>query len=98
MGGTTVLCALRHEPSASFVAASQFLKLLRERSADAIEGSFMDAIERAFEEGEIVLVDDLQLITAVVQSYDYARPNLLEALLTGPPSRRILASIVNIDL
>lgn len=83
MGRSSILGTLQDELSASFVAAGQFLKLLRERSPDAIEESFMDAIERAFDEGEVVLVDDLQLITAVVQSYDYARPNLLEAVLTA---------------
>jgi transitional endoplasmic reticulum ATPase len=83
MGKTTVLRWLQAKLGAVLVVARQFLTLLKERSPAAIEESFMDVLEGALEESDVVVVDDLHLVTAVVQNFDYPRANLINAVMSA---------------
>ncbi len=49
----------------------------------ALEEAFLHMLDRAIESHDTVIVDDLQLVAAVVGSCDYARAFLLDAALTA---------------
>jgi AAA+ superfamily predicted ATPase len=81
MGKTTVLRWLHSQLDATFVPIAEFMSLLKHRSPFALEETFVDALQQAMNRSETVLVDDLHLITDVVQAYDYPRRNLINTAL-----------------
>jgi len=58
----------------SIVAAGQFMALLKERSAAAIEETFMEVLEGALETSDVAMVDDLHLVMEVVEAYNNRAP------------------------
>ncbi len=82
MGKTTVLRKLHRNLGGAFVIAQEFMTLLKKRSPAAIEETFMEVLQRAIEQSDMVIVDDLHLVTEVVQGYDYPRANLINAAMS----------------
>ncbi|HTU44653.1 MAG TPA: ATP-binding protein [Bryobacteraceae bacterium] len=83
MGKTTVLRWLRSTLGGAFVTARQFMNLLKERTPTAIEETFMEVLESALKSQDVALVDDLHLVTEVVQGFNYPRTNLINAALNA---------------
>ena len=83
MGKTTVLRWLRSRLGGAFVTARQFMNLLKERTPTAIEETFMEVLESALKSQDVALVDDLHLVTEVVQGFNYPRTNLINAALSA---------------
>jgi transitional endoplasmic reticulum ATPase len=66
----------------ALIGIGDFLKALVERQPDAIEEAFLRVLEDAIQTHELVLVDDLHLVTSIVHQFNYPRRYLLEAALT----------------
>jgi transitional endoplasmic reticulum ATPase len=82
-GKTTILERIQQVAGGVLVGMEQFTDLLAERQPGAIEEAFRDLIEWALASHDLAIVDDLHLITEVVESCDYPRGNLLNAVLTA---------------
>ena len=65
------------------LGAGDFMHTLSARQPDAVEEAFLQMIEQALAHQEIVIVDDLHLVTQVVSACDYPRTLLLDAALTA---------------
>jgi ABC-type uncharacterized transport system YnjBCD ATPase subunit len=83
MGRTTVLSHLYGTAGGTFLGVRQFLNELTVRTPEAIEEAFLSMLDRALSAADLVIVDDLHLLTAIVDSCNYWRTNLLEAALTA---------------
>lgn len=83
MGRTTVLSHVHGIAGGIFLGVRQFLNELTARPPEAIEEAFVAMVDQALADADLVIVDDLHLVTAVVESCDYARSNLLDAALTA---------------
>jgi transitional endoplasmic reticulum ATPase len=99
MGKTTVLRSLHAKLGGSFLTARQFMKALKQGPPAAIEETFMDLLEAAWRKSDVLFVDDLHLITEVVEGYNYPRAKLLNAAVSAVLSeaeargRRFLFSV-----
>ncbi len=82
-GKTTILHRLQRVAGGVLIGMEQFADLLAERQPRAIEETFREVIEWALASHDLVLVDDLHLITDVVESCDYPRGMLFNAMLTA---------------
>src|SRR5580704_1887753 len=82
-GKTTILERVQQAAGGVLLGMEQFTELLAERQPGAIEETFRDLIEYALASHDLAIVDDLHLIMEVVQSCDYPRGNLLNAMLTA---------------
>ena len=82
-GKTTVLEWLHAASGGGLLCAAQFMQSVSEGSPHAIEESFLRMIEEAMEKHDLLLVDDLHLVTNVVQRHWYPRSHLLDAALTA---------------
>jgi SpoVK/Ycf46/Vps4 family AAA+-type ATPase len=83
MGRTTVLQHLHAIAGGIFLSIRQFLEQLTAREPAAIEEAFLTMLDWAMADADLVIIDDLHLVTAVVDSCDYTRTNLLDAVLTA---------------
>jgi transitional endoplasmic reticulum ATPase len=83
MGKTSVLRRIQAQGQGTLLNARNFLCLLRTRQPAALEETFFDLIEQALKSHELVIIDDLHLITNVVEAYEYPRSHLLNAVLTA---------------
>ncbi|MEO7649568.1 MAG: hypothetical protein ABIZ80_03805 [Bryobacteraceae bacterium] len=83
MGKITILRKLHGVSGGALVEVRQILGGLRVRPPAAIEEAFLETLEDALACHEFVIVDDLHLITNVVNSCDYPRTHLLDAALTA---------------
>src|SRR2546422_11739697 len=83
MGRSTILRKAHATLGGALVGVRQFLALLSARQPMAIEETFLDMIEQALASHDLVIVDDLHLVTNVVDSCDYPRGFLLDAALTS---------------
>jgi transitional endoplasmic reticulum ATPase len=83
MGRTTVLSHVHAIAGGIFLSIRQFLDQLTAREPAAIEEAFLTMLDWAMLDADLVIVDDLHLVTAVVDSCDYMRSNLLDAALTA---------------
>jgi transitional endoplasmic reticulum ATPase len=83
MGRTTILRSIHDTSRGAFVGMKQFMDLLTARQPLAIEESFVDLIDNALEDHDLVIVDDLHLLRDVVEGCDYPRPWMLAAALTA---------------
>ena len=96
MGKTTILNHIARETGAVLIGMRHFVDMLMLRRPDAIEQSFTEMIEIALAEHEIVIVDDLHLITAIATHYNYGRCALLGAAMeavcarTSDPARKLI--------
>ncbi len=82
-GKTTVLGHVQACLGGVLLGAREFLSRLMTRRPEAVEEAFLDLIESALDQYELVMLDDLQLITAVVNGCDYPRAYLLDVALTA---------------
>jgi adenylate kinase family enzyme len=57
--------------------------LMRSLASHQVEDALLRTIERALDTDNLVIVDDLHMITRIVGSRDYARTYLLDAALTS---------------
>jgi transitional endoplasmic reticulum ATPase len=83
MGKTTVLRNVHAAAGGAFVGVRQFMEALKARQPAAIEEAFFDLIEGALANHDLVIVDDLHLVTDVVDSCEYPRSCLLNMALTA---------------
>jgi transitional endoplasmic reticulum ATPase len=83
MGKTTILKKFHAAVGGAFVGVREFMETLAARQTPAIEEAFLAMIEEALASHNLVIVDDLHLVTNVVDRYHYPRRYLLEAALTS---------------
>jgi transitional endoplasmic reticulum ATPase len=83
MGRTTVLSHVHRIAGGAFLGVRQFIEELAARSPEAIEEAFLAILDRALTESDVVIVDDLHLVTAIANGCDYPRSNLLDVALTA---------------
>jgi predicted AAA+ superfamily ATPase len=65
------------------VSIKDFLDVLMARDPLAIEESFTELVDGCFEKDELVIIDDFQLVRNVVDSFEYPRRGLLDAMITA---------------
>jgi hypothetical protein len=82
-GKTTVLEYVHSEMGGSRIGIREFLSKLNQYEPSAMEEAFLDLMEAEMDKHDLVLVDDLHLITNVVESCDYNRKGLFDAVLTA---------------
>jgi hypothetical protein len=82
-GKTTVLQWLHAACGGGLLCAAQFMQSVSEGSPHAIEESFLRMMEESMERHDLLLIDDLHLVTNVVQRHWYPRSHLLDAALTA---------------
>ena len=82
-GKTTILDTVQAARGGALLGARQFMDVLKTQAPAAIEESFLRMIEDAILANNLVLVDDLHLLTNIVESRGYPRSYLLDAALTG---------------
>ncbi len=82
-GRSTILNHLHEAVGGALLGAGDFMHTLSARQPDAVEEAFLQMIEQALAHQEIVIVDDLHLVTQVVSACDYPRTLLLDAALTA---------------
>jgi AAA+ superfamily predicted ATPase len=82
-GRTTVLRHVHAALGGEFLGMRQFMDSLAAHQPSALEEAFLQMLDRAIASHDTVIVDDLQLVTAVVGGCDYARMYLLDAALTA---------------
>jgi transitional endoplasmic reticulum ATPase len=82
-GKTTVLEHLHAAVGGVFLGVHEFMETLAVRDPLAIEEAFLDLIETSLAAHDIVILDDLHLISNVTESCDYPRCHLLDLSLTA---------------
>jgi ABC-type transport system involved in cytochrome c biogenesis ATPase subunit len=82
-GKTTILEAVHRIAGGVMAGARQFIQALSTRHADAVEEAFLAMIEDGLAKSDLVIVDDLHLVTRIVESCSYPRACLLDAALTA---------------
>ena len=82
-GKTAVIEWLHSACGGGLLSAGSFMQSLAAGQPAAIEEAFLRMVEQAMQEHDIVFVDDLQLVTDVVEGWDYQRSHLLDAALTA---------------
>ncbi len=82
-GRTTVLRELHRGSGGVFVGIRDIMHSLEGRDPLAIEEAFLSTMERALDGNEVIVVDDLHLVSAVVNRFHSARQMLLDAALTS---------------
>jgi hypothetical protein len=80
-GKSTILRHVRQQAGGTLLAMPEFLRLLRSGNAAALEEAFLELIETALSNHDLVILDDLHLITAVTDSCNYPRTNLMDAAI-----------------
>ena len=83
MGRTTVLEHVHAAVGGHFMGMRQFLDALNSHQPSAIEEAFLDMLDRAVAEHALIILDDLHLVSAIVDARDYPRSYLLDAALTA---------------
>jgi ATP-dependent 26S proteasome regulatory subunit len=82
VGRTTVLRRLHRELGGAFLNMKDFTTALRQRDPAALEETFEQMVLQALESENLVIVDDLRLLSAVTAHHFYPRFGLLDAPLT----------------
>ncbi|HWC96474.1 MAG TPA: ATP-binding protein [Candidatus Sulfopaludibacter sp.] len=82
-GRTTILRKLHEAVGGAFLGIRDFMQTLSTHRPEAIEEAFLQMLEQALAHHQTVIVDDLHLVTQVVQACDYPRALLLDAALTA---------------
>jgi hypothetical protein len=83
MGKTTVLRKVHTATGGAFLGVREFMTELAAREPLAIEEAFLEMLDHALADHDMVVVDDLHLVTNVVEGFDYSRTYLLDAALTA---------------
>jgi predicted AAA+ superfamily ATPase len=82
VGRTTVLRHLHGEVGGAFLTMKDFTAALRLGDPAALEETFEEIVLQALEDQDVVIVDDLRLLSAVTAHHFYPRYGLLDAPLT----------------
>jgi ATP-dependent 26S proteasome regulatory subunit len=82
VGRTTVLRQLHRDVGGVFLNMKDFTAALRHRDPAALEETFEQIVLQAFDGHDLVLVDDLRLLSNVTSHHFYPRYGLLDAPLT----------------
>ena len=82
-GKTSILQWLRGTCGGTLAGAGQFMRRLADGRPSALEEGFLRMMEQAMAHHDVILVDDLHLVTRVVERWGYARAHLLDAALTA---------------
>jgi ATP-dependent 26S proteasome regulatory subunit len=82
LGRTTVLRRLHHDLGGAFLDMQTFTEALRQSDPAALEETFEQLVLDALRTHDLVLVDDLRLLSAVATHHLYPRHGLLDAPLT----------------
>jgi hypothetical protein len=80
-GRTSVLQHVHSRTGGAFLGMRQFIDMLMVRRPDALEQAFVELLEDALASHQIVLLDDLHLLTAITENCCYQRCGLLNAAL-----------------
>jgi len=82
-GKTTVLESVQAAAGGVLIGMRQFMCSLAAHPPAAIEEAFLRMLEQALAAHDLILVDDLSLVTRVVNGDEYPRAFLLDAALTA---------------
>jgi hypothetical protein len=82
-GRTTVLRHVRSVAGGKLIGAREFVNALSAHQPAAIEEAFLSLLDDALDNHDLVIVDDLHLLTSVVNSCDYPRTRLLDVALAA---------------
>ena len=82
-GKTTILETVRAARGGVLLGAREFMDVLKTQATSAIEESFLRMLEDAILKHDLVIVDDLHLLSNIVDARDYPRSYLLDAALTA---------------
>jgi hypothetical protein len=82
-GKTTILAQLNAENGGVLLGMRQFMHSVADGAPFAIEEGFLRTIEEALAMHDLVIVDDLHLVTQVTHNSDYPMVYLLDAALTA---------------
>ena len=82
-GRTIVLQKLAEAAGGVLLGMRQFMESLAGGPPAAIEEAFLQMIEGALAQADIVIVDDLHLVVQVAEACDYPRSYLLDAAVTA---------------
>jgi transitional endoplasmic reticulum ATPase len=82
-GRSIILNKLHEAVGGALLGAKDFMHTLSARQPEAVEETFLRMVEQALAHHEIVIVDDLHLVTQAVSACDYSRTLLLDAALTA---------------
>lgn len=81
-GRTTVLRQLQRDAGGVFLSMRDFTGAIRQRDPSALEETFEQIVLQALEAEDLVIVDDLPLLSTVSSHHFYPRYGLLDAPLT----------------
>jgi ABC-type phosphate/phosphonate transport system ATPase subunit len=82
-GKTTILKTVQAMQGGVFLGAQQFMNVRQTQGPAAIEEAFFRMIEDAMQSHDLVLVDDLDLVTNAIGGGGDGRVHLLDAALTA---------------
>jgi hypothetical protein len=83
-GKTTVLGWIQEQVGGTLIGVREFLSSLASHEPVAIEEAFLDLIDREIAKpGDLIIMDDLQLIKNIAEGCDYPRQNLFNAVMTA---------------
>src|SRR5262245_50326595 len=83
MGKTTILKKIHAARGGILLGTRELVAGLMSDNAAGIEEAFLRMIDDAMQTARLVIVDDLHLVTNVVESWTYPRKHLLDAALTS---------------
>jgi transitional endoplasmic reticulum ATPase len=91
-GKTTVLGYVHEQLGGARIGVREFLSTLASYEPMAIEEAFLDLIDAEIAKPQdLIIVDDLHLIKNVVESCDYMRQHLFDAVITAVLSSALAA-------
>lgn len=82
-GKTTILEMIHAAKGGALIGVREFLKALTARDPGALEEASLRMIEDALYAHDLIMIDDLHLVTNIVQARNYPRTYLLDAALTA---------------
>jgi transitional endoplasmic reticulum ATPase len=82
-GKTTILGYVHQQLGGVLIGVRKFLAKLAEYEPAALEEAFLNLMDEQMAQHDLLIVDDLHLIRNVVESCDYIRKNLFDAVLTA---------------
>jgi tRNA A37 threonylcarbamoyladenosine biosynthesis protein TsaE len=82
-GKTLILGEIHRACGGVLLGMREFIASLQTHAPAAIEEAFVNMMEQAMADHELILVDDLHLLVNIVESCDYPRSHLFTAALTA---------------